>query len=199
MIHQDLFYNFNNSWRQQGASLDFGFNFGKYIRETDFSLFTSRLNSGNGANIADRVFVGGNVKVIQSDFFKVGLTHISLIDIAGTSNRADTTFRNPVTTASFQAYAINTDSLKVSLRSEFGSSRRYTQNDTITPAINDFFVDIRARGEVKKLGLTAEVGYIMLVLILEHQVHKRNGSDFLPDLEPILFTGMIKQRDSLLC
>jgi hypothetical protein len=45
IVNYETFYNNNNTWRQQGAAIDFGLTFKKYIQEMKVNGFITRLNS----------------------------------------------------------------------------------------------------------------------------------------------------------
>ena len=159
MIHQDYFYNFDNSWRQQGGAVDFGFQFGKYIKAIDFSLFTSNINVTGADGGLDRVMAGGTAKITQSDRLQFAVNYVNMFDLVGTSED-NTALRNPVLTGSVYFKALETDGFKLSLRSETGTSRQFVKNDSITPDIDDFFVDARLSAELKDYNLKMEAGYV---------------------------------------
>lgn len=135
-IHYDNFY-INNTWRQQGAAVDFSLQFKKGIEELQFNLFSSRLNPSNFSTISDRVFYGGNITMIQSDILSLGLNYVNLRDIEGTSN-SNQLFKNPVLTAS---YTLTTgyDDIHIQLNGESGRSKSTIENDPYASLVEDFF------------------------------------------------------------
>ena len=50
MVHYDLFYNDNNTWRQQGVAADFSLSFKKFADEMQFNLFSTRVKTTDFAN-----------------------------------------------------------------------------------------------------------------------------------------------------
>ena len=63
VVNYESFYNNNNTWRQQGAAINFSLIFPKIIDEMDFNGFITRLNPSNFNNIMDRLYGGGNVVI----------------------------------------------------------------------------------------------------------------------------------------
>ena len=58
MLRYDIFQNDQETWRQQGLAMDFGFQFKKLLNEVNFSLFTTRTNSADFGG-SDRLYGGG--------------------------------------------------------------------------------------------------------------------------------------------
>jgi hypothetical protein len=97
LMNYDNFYAADSSWRQQGAAAEFGLQFSKFVRELQFHTVATRVRTTDFGSINDRLFAGYNVNLVQSNFFEVGINHVTLFDIAGTSRNLST-FHNPVTT-----------------------------------------------------------------------------------------------------
>ncbi len=147
IIDYDIFYNFNNSWRQQGAAVDFGLQFNKYVKELNFSGFVSRQNPTNFTNINDRLMAGGNATLIQGEFGQLGLNYVNMFDLVGTSDDS-TQLQNPVLTLSYDLM-YDKDDYKVGLMGEFGNSQTIVNNDPLAPAISDYFFDAGIGGIYK--------------------------------------------------
>ena len=141
IIHYDYFY-FDNTWRQQGAAIDFSLEFKDYLDEIQFNMFTSRLNSSNFSTISDRIFYGGNITMLQSEHLSFGVNYVNVQDVAGTSNSMEI-FKNPVFTASY-ALENNFDDFKIKVEGESGRSELTTENDPYAPLTTDFFHYSRA-------------------------------------------------------
>ena len=141
IIHYDYFY-FDNTWRQQGAAVDFSLEFKDYLDEIQFNMFTSRLNSSNFSTISDRIFYGGNITMLQSEHLSFGVNYVNVQDVAGTSNSMEI-FKNPVFTASY-ALENNFDDFKIKVEGESGRSELTTENDPYAPLTTDFFHYSRA-------------------------------------------------------
>ena len=136
IIHYDYFY-FDNTWRQQGAAVDFSLEFKDYLEEIQFNMFTSRLNSSNFSTISDRIFYGGNITMLQSEHLSFGVNYVNVKDVAGTSNSLEI-FKNPVFTASY-ALENDFDDFQIKVEGESGRSELTTENDPYAPLTTDFF------------------------------------------------------------
>lgn len=156
-LQYDLFYFPDNTWRQQGAALDFGLQFRKAIQEMTFHGFTTRVRATNFGDLDDRLFSGGSVKIIQSKNLILGGQMVSLYDYAGTSN--NTMFlRNPVMSANAEYHQkIAQTQLKLAL--EAGRSTLRWEGNEEAPVLEDFFYDARLRADFEKMGLAVEAGY----------------------------------------
>ncbi len=157
-VRYDLFYGNENTWRQQGAAADFGFEFDKtFIKGLDFNGFVSRTRASNFANLDDRLFSGGSVVLTQSKSLKLGAQYVNLFDYEGTS--ANQVFmRNPVITGSAE-YIKETKKFTLGAALESGRSTLEWQNGENTPELNDYFYDIQVKMGIKKMGLGVALGY----------------------------------------
>ncbi len=152
----------NNTWRQQGAAVDFGLNFPKVIKEVKFNAFVTRLNPSNLANIMERLYGGGNMIIKQSEFLTVGLNHVSIFDLKETAVGTPA-YKNNVSTLTL-ASTLNKENWRLNINGETGFSSAGLVEDT--NALTDYFVNAKASFELKKIGLTASLGYM------------NNGADF---------------------
>lgn len=135
----DLFFNNDNTWRQQGAAVDFGFQFdSKILDELTFDLFSSRVAANFGA-ANDRVFLGGSSALKSKKGIWVGANYIDLMDLNGTS-QSNVRFHNPVVTGSM-GFLDTTRTIHVGINWESGVSRMYIINDPNASEMSDFFVD----------------------------------------------------------
>lgn len=157
ILDYDLFYDFQNSWRQQGAALDFGLEFKKYISEIQFNGFISRQNPSNFSTLNERLYGGGNVTLVQSKYLSVGANYINMFDLLGTATDSNALV-NPVMTATYDLKYEN-DDLLVGLMGELGNSSMSIRNDTNAPVVEDYFLDLGARANYKPLGLEFKVRY----------------------------------------
>lgn len=144
-IDYDNFFSDDNTWRQQGASVDFGIIIKKYIQEINWNLFTSRIAATNGSTSPDRLFSAANMTVLQSKYFNIGLNYSNLYDFAGTA-ATDQQLKNPVTTVNANAEYIISD-LKFNLSAETGVSNMEILNDSLAPVLSDNFFDTKLTAE----------------------------------------------------
>lgn len=158
----ETFYSKKNTWRQQGAAIDFGLAFPKVVKEVKFNGFITRLNPTNFANILERLYGGGNMIVKQSKYLTVGLNHVSIFDLKETAIGTPA-YRNNVSTLTFQS-ALNKENWQLTLNGETGFSTSGLVEDT--NALSDYFINASVSFELTKMGLTASLGYM------------DNGADF---------------------
>lgn len=144
-LNFDNFYSDDNTWRQQGAAVDFGILFKKYIQEINWNLFTSRVIATNGSSAPDRLFSAFNMSVLQSKYFNIGINHTNLYDFAGTAS-TDIQLKNPVTSINANInYEIS--DLKFTISGESGVSKSELINDSLAPVLTDGFFDTKISAE----------------------------------------------------
>jgi len=156
ILDYESFYS-DNTWRQEGASMQFALSFPKYIQEMEFNGFISRLNPSNFANILDRLYGGGNVLIQQSEHVKIGLNHVQVFDLLGTAVDSNA-FSNGVTSMS---YDLNwsADKFQFGLDGESGfSTMGYNQSPELN--LNDYFIHLRGHVDFSELGLGFSLGYM---------------------------------------
>ena len=162
ILNYESFYSRNNTWRQQGAAVDFGLAFPKIVNDIKFNGFITRLNPSNLANIFERFYGGGNIVVEQSKYFTLGLNHASIFDMKETA-ASENPYKNAVSTVTFEG-KFDKENWKVGLAGEAGtSSAGYAQDSS---QLQDFFSNTKAYLELKDLGLKFSLGYM------------DNGADF---------------------
>lgn len=156
MVHYDLFYTENNTWRQQGLATDFSLSFREGIEELQFNMFSSRVSFGGGG-ADDRILFGGNVTMVHSDAFSAGLNYINLYDIEGTS--ADTAqYRNPVISGSYQLKK-DVNDFALELNGESGISKSTHKGDDLAPVHEDFFNYAKLSANYKPFDLNVSLAY----------------------------------------
>ncbi|MDG1849604.1 MAG: hypothetical protein P8I82_03845, partial [Flavobacteriales bacterium] len=156
IMHYDLFYDNNNSWRQQGIATDFSLSFKEGIEELQFNMFSSRLNLGGGAT-DDRLFFGGNVTMVHSSNFSAGVNYINLMDIEGTSTNPEQ-FKNPVVTGTYK-FNKELNNLELELTGESGVSKSSIENNNSAPVNEDFFNYAKISSKYKPFDLTFSLAY----------------------------------------
>lgn len=162
VFNYESFYK-NNTWRQQGASINFGLRFPKVVKEMEFNGFIARLNPSNFTNIMERLYGGGNIVVTQSKHVMLGLNHVSIFDVGGTAIDSNV-YTNNVSTLTYDI-TFSTDKFKYGVDGESGfssSELKLNPEDRLT----DYFVHTRAYFDLKKTRLGFDLGYM------------NNGADF---------------------
>ncbi|KAB2807357.1 hypothetical protein [Phaeocystidibacter luteus] len=156
-IQYDVFYTDDQTWRQQGAAVDFALQFRSIFEEAQFNLFTTRVRPTDFAAFDDRLFGGGSVVLVQSENFRIGGQYANLFDLSGTSD-ATVFLRNPVATLSTE-YGADFGFGRVALAMEAGTSSMYWEGDANAPTLNDYFYDFKLNWNSGVTGWKAEVGY----------------------------------------
>ena len=156
-IEYDLFYTADQTWRQQGAAIDFALEFSSFIEEMEFNAFTTRVRPSNFDTQDDRLYSGGSVVLIQSKNLKLGAQYVNLYDFKGTSNNT-TYLKNPVATGSIELGHDINDS-RISLGLEAGQSTMEWEGSATAPVLKDFFYDVTLKWVAPKPGLSIAAGY----------------------------------------
>ena len=154
VVNYDNFYDFSNAWRQQGAAVDFGFVFRKYVREVNFNFFTSRINRTNFTSVSERLFSGLRMEVIQSDLISFAATYVNMYDWAGTS-RNTVHFNNPVITGQINLTLPEQKDWQFTATSEFGMSRQFYRGTEADPDMQGAFGDLKIIAELKPRNIVA--------------------------------------------
>ena len=136
----DLFYTDDNTWRQQGAAVDFGLDFPGYVHGMEFNFFAFRNRPTDFGGQSERIFFGGNA-ALQTQHFTVAGNYVDLLDLVGTSNN-DQSLHNPVATANVEVdHEVN--DMTFAFRSESGISQMYTLEDPSSTTLRDYFYDVK--------------------------------------------------------
>jgi len=162
IFNYESFYK-NNTWRQQGASVNFGLKFPKVVQEMEFNGFIARLNPSNFTSIMDRLYGGGNVVITQSKHVMFGLNHVSIFDLDGTAVDSNV-YMNNVSTLTYDVTFSN-DRFKYGVDGESGISTSELKLDPDN-RLTDYFLHARAYLNYKKTDLAFELAYM------------DNGADF---------------------
>jgi hypothetical protein len=140
MVHYDLFYTDDNTWRQQGAALDFTLEFSKAVQELQVNTFLFRNRPTDFGQTSERIFFGGNATLLQSKKLAVGLNYVDMMDVLGTSH-STTAFHNPVITGTTEIHQ-KVSKCNLKFTSESGISEMYTLNDPNAKGLRDYFYDL---------------------------------------------------------
>ena len=147
-----------NTWRQQGASVDFGLKFAKYIHELDVSGYITRLQATDFGSVPDRLMGGGTVTLAQSKHLKAGFNGFYVFDLKGTT--PDTNYyQNSVQTLNL-AYANDVKNLHFEVKGEAGRGSVSTTKDREASSLNDYFIHAYAKIGLIKQNLTFTGGYL---------------------------------------
>lgn len=154
---QDLFYTDDNTWRQQGAAIDFGLDFNKIIDELNFDFFTFRLRATNFGSLDDQLISGGMGELKINKNISAEGHFTSTYEIEGTGN-SDAYFKNNIGSGAVN-YQTQVKDWNIRARGEFGTSL-WERNELIREnKIEDFFYDFSVEGKNKKETVIASIGF----------------------------------------
>jgi hypothetical protein len=113
-------YYIGNTWRQQGANVDFGLNFAKGIRQMNFNGYLTRLQSTDFISIPDRLMGGTTIEVVQSRHLSLAYNGFWVFDLKGTTPDSNW-YRNSVNTLS-AGYKTEIGKQQLHIHAEAGTS-----------------------------------------------------------------------------
>jgi hypothetical protein len=161
VVYYDMFYNANNTWRMQGAKMDFGLNFSKIIKTIDFKGYITRQRPTDGILVPERLYGGGIINIVQSKNFQIGFNSISLFDLTKTIQDS-IRFSNSVHTTNFNYLKEINSNVTLGLKGEAGISNSTYENynDVFVPEKNDdWFYDAALTTNFKKQNITVNLGF----------------------------------------
>jgi hypothetical protein len=152
IVSYERFYMGNNSWRMQGASVDFGFTFSKFIKEINVNAFITRLNATDFSNVNDRLMRALTVQFVQSKNLYIAFNNNTVFDVKGTVKN-DNLFKNSVNTVDFKYYQkLGKENLLIA--GEVGQSNYQYSADTLAPKLNDYFMHFYAQMKISNFNAT---------------------------------------------
>jgi len=158
IVNYETFYK-NNTWRQQGAALDFSLEFSRFLKEIKFNGFINRINVTDFNTVPDRFFTGGNIGIQQSKNVFVGFNYVSLFDLSGTSQN-NSGFNNNVSSINYEVKFAKDNLVETRLFGETGLSNSGYSNDTSAPKLNDFFINMGISNLLKASHLKFSLSYL---------------------------------------
>ena len=158
IVNYETFYK-NNTWRQQGAALDFSLEFSKFLKEIKFNGFINRINVTDFNTVPDRFFTGGNIGIQQSKNVFVGFNYVSLFDLSGTSQN-NSGFNNNVSSINYEVKFAKDNLVETRLFGETGLSNSGYSDVTSAPELNDFFINMGISNLVKASHLKFSLSYL---------------------------------------
>lgn len=128
VVHYDLFYNDNNTWRMQGAQVKFGVKIGQRVKGIDFSGFFTRQRPTDGIAVPERVYGGGTITWKQNDNLSFAYNSVNLFDLTKTINDS-ARYSNNIHTFSVSYLNLVRDNFKLGFSGEAGrSNAQYINN-----------------------------------------------------------------------
>ena len=158
IVSYERFYMQNNSWRVQGAHVDFGLSFAKWIKEINVNAFITRLNPTDFSSVHDRLMRGLTLQIMQSKNLSLGYNSNTVFDVKGTVS-SGRLFSNSVNT--FDAkYFKKIGKNKLVVHGEIGNSQQKYTNDSLAPLLKDYFIHANAMLEIDQINLKVTAGYL---------------------------------------
>lgn len=161
IVHYDMFYTKDNTWRMQGGQAQFGLDFAKYLKSVHFNTFITRQRVTDGIATPERLFGGGTVTINQSDDLKIKLNNINLFDLSETTIDS-AQFSNSVFSGQIDYnYKLN-DDVKIGFTTELGKSITSYKlySDTNAPEkFDDTFLDVALTATLSKLKTKISLGF----------------------------------------
>ncbi|MDF2455722.1 MAG: hypothetical protein K0R51_1715, partial [Cytophagaceae bacterium] len=157
ILEYENFY-VDNKWRLQGVQLFYNVDSVAIFKQIGVNVFGVRTNITNDANVADRIFVGGRLDLVQSDMLRVGLNAVSYTDLP--VSQTEIALKNEVYTAD-AAFKWENDVLMLGIGGELGTSSFSYKNkvgDT-SNAFSDFFYKPEVKAGIKPVKLLVTASY----------------------------------------
>ena len=158
IVNYERFYMNNNTWRMQGANIDFGLSFAKYLKELNVNAFLTRINATDFGAVPDRLMSGYTVQFVQSKNFQLSVNSNHVFDVKGTVSN-DNLFKNSVNSIDGK---LRKELAKKSFlfAGEIGQSNYIYTNDTLAPNLKDYFIHAYGQMTLPKWNLTGTLGYL---------------------------------------
>lgn len=157
IVNYEKFYT-NNTWRQQGANVDFGLTFNKYIESIDVNAYLTRLRATDFSSVPDRLLGGFSLAIKQNNKLSYGLHKVSTFDLKGTILDSNV-YTNNVTTLYAENkfyYKHNLGILKI----ELGNSVAKYSKDALAPVLKDYFIHAQAQFVAPANKWVASIAYL---------------------------------------
>ncbi len=157
IVRYEHFYS-NNTWRSQGANVNFGFSFSRGLEEINFNAYTTRLKASNFSTIPDRLFSGATVNVVQSNHFEINYNLATVFDVKGTAT-ATNNFHNTVNTFN-TSYGATIGAFDWKISGEAGESNYAYSEAPDTADLIDYFIYVKGEINWKAKHLSINGGYL---------------------------------------
>jgi hypothetical protein len=161
IVHYDMFYMNDNTWRMQGGKVQFGLKFNKFIQGIDFSGFITRQRPTDGITVPERLYGGGTMTWRQNEHLSFSLNSINLFDLTETINDS-IRYSNNVNTFAINYLKPLNEKIKLGFVSEAGRSNvQYSNyaNPLAPDGQQDWFYDAAIQAEFSKQKTQMKLGY----------------------------------------
>ena len=158
IVTYDKFYYADNSWRMQGAHINFGLDFSKYIQGIQCNAFINRLNATNFANIPDRLMRGSSIDVMFNASNQLTWHNNVIFDVPGTVITASK-FVNAVNSLAYTS-KLKIGQEHIKLHGEMALSQYAYKGDSLSPQLNDYAIRLEAHYRHTASKLDFELSYL---------------------------------------
>jgi hypothetical protein len=161
IVHYDMFYMPDNTWRMQGAQVGFGLEFNKLLKAIEFSGFITRQRPTDGIAVPERAFGGGTMTWKQNDHLQFAYNSVNLFDLTRTISDS-MRYRNNIHTFSTQYRHSLSKKIDGGFDGEAGFSNVNYLNYTnpLAPAVqDDWFYDASVMLHFKEPNIHVTLGY----------------------------------------
>lgn len=140
VINYDKFYG-QNSWRQQGATADMGFDFNKYLNHVHITGLITKNRQTDYFSSPDRLFAGSSVQAKMFNQLNIAYHYTNTFDVENSAMFSNALFNNSVNTFEVKENLV-LNKYKIEVGGEFGQSNVNFKNMTNAPTVKDgMFMD----------------------------------------------------------
>jgi hypothetical protein len=161
IVHYDMFYMPNNTWRMQGANTKFALEFPKLIKNIEFTGFITRQRPTNGILIPERLFGGGTVKINQSKNLSIGFNNVNVFDLTKTI-RDSVQYSNSVFSSDINYTKNVNENTLVGFKTEAGISNvkyRNYRDKNAPQKLDEWFYDAALTSKLVKQNISLNLGF----------------------------------------
>lgn len=160
IVSYEKFYYADNSWRMQGAHINFGIDFSRYIQSIQCNAFINRLNATNFSNIPDRLMRGTSIDFVLSPNQQLTWHNNVIFDVPGTVN-TQTKFNNAINSVEY-ASKVKVAQQIIKLHGELAFSQYAFKGDSLSPQLNDYALRAEAQYHHKASNMDFELSYMSI-------------------------------------
>lgn len=157
IVNYESFY-VPGTWRQQGASVDFGLESIKLKSDWNFQGYITRLNATNFGSQPERLHVGATANWVLNKKATLAYNLSRIFDVKETATQP-ILFQNTVQTISWEM-SQSLGKQQFILGGETGNSSYRMVHDTASPHLQDFFIHGFVKVSPDSKRWEAELGYI---------------------------------------
>lgn len=203
IINYENFYH-GNKWRMQGVNLATSFQYtNPVVNEVMVRAFGTRIKGTNNVDLPDRLFVGGEVDIMNNKLGSIGLNYTRMFDVVGTVPDTAVQYQNEIFTVDFDIHDTVSNNFRVGIAGETGMSDYsfYQESRDSTVSLDDYFYDVGVSATYLPMNIKLEASYRNVGAFFSSPgaqtrrlLNARNGS---PQLYPSYNTESMARTPSL--